>query len=286
MLEQVQHWLIVASNAPLQGDENTLDSIIDGSTLVGVVTVLVGSYVIVRVLSFLLSAAAERSPSRRLSIKMFIPVVKLIVYGTALYIVAVSLFQLTSTQVLAVSGLIGAALGFGLQDLVSALFAGLVLVGERPYQVGDKVELEDEYGEVVDIGVRATKLETLDDTTVVVPNDEIFDSSVQNVNDGTPEMMVTVDLAVTPAADESLAKEIVEDALVTSSYVYVDDTHPVSVLVSDEISYRQIRGRAYVADHRDELRFSSDVTERSIEAFDRAGIETPESPPLHQLGAE
>jgi small-conductance mechanosensitive channel len=286
MLEQVQHWLIVASNAPLQGDENTLDSIIDGSTLVGVVTVLVGSYVIVRVLSFLLSAAAERSPSRRLSIKMFIPVVKLIVYGTALYIVAVSLFQLTSTQVLAVSGLIGAALGFGLQDLVSALFAGLVLVGERPYQVGDKVELEDEYGEVVDIGVRATKLETPDDTTVVVPNDEIFDSSVQNVNDGTPEMMVTVDLAVTPAADESLAKEIVEDALVTSSYVYVDDTHPVSVLVSDEISYRQIRGRAYVADHRDELRFSSDVTERSIEAFDRAGIETPESPPLHQLGAE
>jgi small-conductance mechanosensitive channel len=286
MSGQIHQLLLLASNVPLQGDENTLDSIIDGSTLVGVVTVLVGSYVIVRMLSFLLSAAAERSPSQRLSIKMFVPVVKLVVYGTALYVVAVSLFELTSTQVFAVSGLIGAALGFGLQDLVSALFAGLVLVGERPYQVGDKIELDDEYGEVVDIGIRATKLETPDDTAVVVPNDEIFDSSVQNVNDASPEMMVTVDLAVTPDADESAAMEIVEDALVTSSYVYVDDTHPVSVLVSDEISYRQIRGRAYVADHRDELRFSSDVTERSIEAFERAGIETPESPPLHQLGAE
>lgn len=286
MSGQIHQLLLLASNVPLQGDENTIDSIIDGSTLVGVVTVLVSSYVIVRVLSFLLSAAAERSPSQRMSIKMFVPVVKLVVYGTALYVVAVSLFELTSTQVLAVSGLIGAALGFGLQDLVSALFAGLVLVGERPYQVGDKIELDDEYGEVVDIGIRATKLETPDDTAVVVPNDEIFESSVQNVNDASPEMMVTVDLAVTPDADESEAMSIVEDALVTSSYVYVDDTHPVSVLVSDEISYRQIRGRAYVADHRDELRFSSDVTERALEAFDRAGIETPESPPLHQIGAE
>lgn len=286
MTGQIEHWVAVASNALLQGDGNAIDSIIDGSTILGVLAVLVSSYIIVRVISFLLSAAAERSPSQRITIKLFLPVVKLIVYGGAAYFVIVSLFELTSAQVLAVSGLIGAALGFGLQDLVSSLFGGFVLVFERPYQVGDKIELDDEYGEVVDIGIRATEIETPDDTAVVVPNDEIFGSSVQNVNDGTPEMMVTVDLAVTPDADESAAKEIVEDALVTSSYVYVDDTHPVSVLVSDEISYRQIRGRAYVADHRDELRFSSDVTERSIEAFDRAGIETPESPPLHQLGAE
>lgn len=270
---------------PLQADGERIESIVDSQTLLGVLAVLVGAYVVARVLTFLLSAAAERSPSRRITIKMFLPIVKLTVYGTAAYVVVVSLFQLTSTQLVALSGLIGAALGFGLQDLVSALFGGFILVTERPYQVGDKVTLDDNYGEVVDIGLRATKLQTPDDTAVVVPNDVIFTDSVANVNDGSPQMLVTVDIAVSPDADEDAAMTIVEDALVSSPYVTVDDTHPVSVFLRDEVSYRQIRGRAYVADHRDEQRFASDVTTRTLDAFDEAGIETPETPQLHDRSA-
>lgn len=272
------------SAIPLQGEVEDVESIVDVPTIVSVVTVLVGAYVLARVLVVVLSAAAERSPSRRITIKMFLPLVKLLVYGVALYVVVVPLFEVTSTQLLAVSGLIGAALGFGLQDLVSALFAGFVVVTERPYQVGDKVTLDDHYGEVVDIGLRATTLERPDDTAVVVPNDTIFSDSVANANTGSPEMLVTVDLAITPDADESEAVSIVEEALVTSPYVYVDETHPVRILVSDQISYRRIRGRAYVADLRDEQQFASDVTVRALAAFDRAGIDTPDTPQLHDVG--
>lgn len=260
-----------------------IQSVLEPGTLVGAVAVFVGAYVLARLFAFVLSSTAERSPSRRITIKMFVPVVKLLVYGAALFVVVVPVLNLTSAQLLAVSGLIGAAIGFGLQDLIAGLVGGLVLVTEKPYRVGDKVSLDGHYGEVVDIGLRATTLRTPDDTAVVVPNDVLLAGSVANANAGDPEMLVTVDLAVSPEADLDAARRVLEDALVTSPYVHVSDDHPVTVRVEDRVSYRRLRGRAYVADLRDERAFASDVTRRSLAAFEAAGIETPDSPPLHEL---
>jgi hypothetical protein len=71
------------------------------------------------------------------------------------------------------------------------------------------------------------------------------------------------------------ATDIMQDALVTSRYVYVDDDHPFTVVVADELYYRTIEGKAYVSDLRDEQRFRSDVTERVLAEFGARGIESP-----------
>jgi len=251
---------------------------VDQGTLLRIAGVLVGAYVVARVAGAALSTIAERSPRRRISIKMLVPVVRFLVYGAAAYLVLGPLLQLSSSQLLAVSGLLGAALGFGLKDLFAGMIGGLVLVTERPYQVGDKVEIDGDYGEVTDIGLRATTLSTPDDSAVRVPNATLFTANVSNANDGRPEMLVVVELSVTADADVERATAIVEEAMVTSKYVYVDDDHPVAVRVGDETYYRTVRGKAYVADLRDEFAFASDVTERSMAAFEREGIETPETP--------
>lgn len=256
-----------------------LANAIDVSAVFDALLVFVAAYVVARVLTFLLSATAERSPGRRITIKMFIPVVRLLVYALAVYVVIVPLLELNSTQLLAASGLFGAALGFGLRDIVAGLFGGLFIVFEKPFQVGDKVTIGDDYGEVTRIGLRSTTLQTPDDTAVVVPNDRLFTSNVGNANAGSPHMMVVTELTVAPRADIDRAKAIVEEAIVTSAYVYVDDDYPVTVLVDDETYYRTIRGKAYIGDLRDEFPFASDVTERSLEAFAEQGIETPELPP-------
>jgi small-conductance mechanosensitive channel len=256
-----------------------LANAIDVSAIFDALLVFVAAYVVARVLTFLLSETAERSPGRRITIKMFIPVVRLLVYALAVYVVVVPLLKLNSTQLLAASGLFGAALGFGLRDIVAGLFGGLFIVFEKPFQVGDKVTIGDDYGEVTRIGLRSTTLQTPDDTAVVVPNDRLFTSNVGNANAGSPHMMVVTELSVAPRADIDRAKAIVEEAIVTSAYVYVDDDYPVTVLVDDETYYRTIRGKAYVDDLRDEFPFASDVTERSLEAFEEQGIETPELPP-------
>ncbi|MUV85779.1 mechanosensitive ion channel [Natronomonas sp. CBA1123] len=270
---------------PLQSDASAtaapeqLANVIGIATIFDAVLVFAAAYVFARILTFLLSATAERSPNRRITIKMFIPVVRLLVYVLAVYVVVVPLLELNSTQLLAASGLFGAALGFGLRDVVAGLFGGLFIVFEKPFQVGDKVSIGDDYGEVTRIGLRSTTLRTPDDTAVVVPNDRLFTDNVGNANAGSPHMMVVTELSVAPSADIDRAKAIVEEAIVTSPYVYVDDDYPVTVLVNDETYYRRIRGKAYVDDLRDEFPFASDVTERSLEAFAERGIETPELPP-------
>lgn len=271
--------ILLAQTDPVQD----VEAILDVGTLASVVAAFVGAFLVAKALAFLLSTTAERSPERRITIMMFVPVVKLLVYATALYLVVVPILRLSTAQVLAVSGLLGAAIGFGLKDLAAGLVGGLLLVTEKPYQVGDKVTLEDNYGEVVDIGLRATKLRTPDDTAIVVPNDTLFKSSVANANDGSPEMLVTVDLAVSPGEDVDAALDIMEETLITSAYVYVDDDHPVTARIEDEISYRTVRGRAYVSDHRHEQAFRSDVTRRALDAFAEHDIETPEYPPIHEL---
>jgi len=271
---------------PLQTDPGPVEDVgdaVDPGIVGGALVVFVGAYLVARGLAFVLSAAAERSGARRITIKMFVPVVKLLIYGTALYVVVVPLLRLSSAQLLAVSGLLGAALGFGLRDLVAGVVGGIVLVTERPYTVGDKVSLDDHYGEVIDIGLRATTLRTPDDTAVAVPNDVLLTDSVANVNSGSPQMLVTVELAVAPGADREAAMDVVADAMATSAYVHVDDEHPMSVLLEDQVSYRVVRGRAYVADHRDEQAFASDVTRRSLAAFEERGIETPAVPVLHGM---
>jgi small-conductance mechanosensitive channel len=248
----------------------------DSSVVVGVLVILGGAYVLARILTFALSTLAEHSGPRRITVKMTIPIVKFFVYGAALYVVLGPLLQLSATQLLAVSGIFAAAIAFGLRDLFSGVIGGLVVILEQPYQVGDKVEIGDNYGEVTDISLRATTLVTADDTAVVVPNATLFTENVSNANSGNPEMMVVTRVSLAPDADIDRAMAIVEDALVTSKYVYIDDTHPVAVHVSDETFYREIRGKAYVADLRDEFAFSTDVTKRVLDAFDREGIETPE----------
>ncbi|MFB6234040.1 MAG: mechanosensitive ion channel family protein [Halopenitus sp.] len=248
---------------------------LEPSILFESVVVLLAAYLLARFGTVAISALAERVPRRRIAIKMFTPVLKFLIYGLAAYFIAGPLLQLSSTQVLAVSGLLGAALGFGLKDLFAGVIGGLVIITEKPYRVGDKVEIGDHYGEVTGIGLRSTTLTTADDTAVVVPNATMFSANVANANAGAPEMMVVVEVAVARSADVDRATDIVEEALITSKYVFVDDDHPVAVVVEDDAYYRTIKGKAYVSDLRDEFAFSSDVTERTLAAFEAEGIESP-----------
>jgi small-conductance mechanosensitive channel len=243
--------------------------------LVQAMLVLVLAYAAAKLLSRLMSTLADRLTTARFRVTLLIPVVKFVVYGAAIYVVVQSLFDLSTAQLVAFSGLLGAALGLGIKDLLADIIGGMVLVAEQPYRIGDKVAIGDHYGEVTDIGIRSTTLVTPNDTAVTVPNYLFFDESIANANAGAAEMMVVVEFFIATDADVATARRIVEDALLTSQYVLVSDDHPVTVLVEDDLHYRTIRGKAYVNDLRNEFPFKSDVTERTLAAFEEHDIESP-----------
>lgn len=251
------------------GVELTTEKVVNAALLLG------GAYVIAKVVEVALARVADRLVHRRFRVALFIPVAKFLIYGTAIYFIFEFLFGLNQAQLIAFAGLFGAAIGFGLKDLVADVLGGLVLVLEQPFQVGDKISLGDHYGEVVNIGVRSTTLRTPGADLVVVPNFTLFNDAVSNSSTGDAEMLVTVEFYISTDADASRAIEIVKDGLITSPYAYVSDSAPATVELEDNLHYRTVRGKAYIGDLRDEMAFKTDVSERVVMAFSRAGMESP-----------
>jgi small-conductance mechanosensitive channel len=168
---------------------------------------------------------------------------------------------------------VGVALGFGAQDLVKNLIGGLVILVDKPYQLGDRVKIGDAYGEIDHIGLRSTKLTTPDDTRVTIPNSEILSGMAWNSNSGALDCQVATDLFLPADTDPSEAAEIAREAVYCSPYVLLDK--PVVVLVHDrfqEQPYLQVRVKAYVYDHRLEPALQSDVTTRAKTEFRNRGM--------------
>src|SRR5687768_17653867 len=96
----------------------------------------------------------------------------------ALVILQSAGIDLTSLNVLV--GAIGVGLGFGLQNITSNFFSGLILLFERPIKIGDRVEIAGVVGEVREIGARATTIVTDESVAMIVPNSQFVSERVTN----------------------------------------------------------------------------------------------------------
>lgn len=234
--------------------------------------VLAVTYVLVRQSTRLLEALARRAPRARFFFKLLAPVLRFgfWIFGTLLVL---SIFSPSRETMLAVLAAVGIGLGLGAQDLVKNIIGGLVILADRPYQLGDLVRIGDAYGEIDHIGLRSTKLTTPDDTRVTIPNSEILTGKAWNANSGVPDSQVVTDLIVPHNTDPTAAIEVGYEAAFSSPYLLL--TKPVVVLLQDKYAagpFLQVRVKAYVYDHRFEGKFQSDITARAKAEFLRRGL--------------
>ncbi len=228
---------------------------------------------LIRALVWTLEVLAERSVRRRLAVKSLIPIIRMLLWAIAAYLILRTVFRVDAQGILAASAALGVALGFAAQDLLKNVFGGLIVVLDQPFQVGDKISVGGTYGEVVSIGLRSTRIVTADDNLVSVPNAQVVQEPVANANAGQLHCQVVTDLYLPGCVDERRAKEIAFDAAVTSRYVFLQK--PIVVLVGDEFRttfLTRVRIKAYVLDPRFEFLFQSDVTERARDGFRAAGL--------------
>ena len=88
---------------------------------------------------------------------------------------AISVFSTIINYVLPVVGGAGAfAVGFAMRDLVAAVIAGVTIMFDTPFQVGDRVQYAGQYGDIIQIGLRSVRMRTLDDNIVTIPNNKIL----------------------------------------------------------------------------------------------------------------
>ncbi len=132
------------------------------------------------------------------TLPLFDMVLKVVVIGGFLYVICIA-WSIPLTSWLTSAGIVGIAVGFAAKDTLSNLFSGIFIVADSPYKVGDYVVLDNTIrGEVLEIGMRSTRLLTRDDIEVTVPNAVIANAQIVNETGGPHEKMrvrVKVDAA-------------------------------------------------------------------------------------------
>lgn len=240
--------------------------------------VLLVGVVGVRILTRFLDQLAERFSTRRLLFKKTAALGRFVVYLALFVGTASSVLVLESEALLAVAGSISVAVGFAFKDLLASLMAGVILLFDQPFQVGDRVTFREHYGEVTAIGLRSVRLVTLDDNLVTIPNGAFLSEAVASANAGALDCMVVVPVYVAAGEDFEQARRIVREAALTSPYVFLDK--PVVTLVTDRFLGERfvtvITLKAYVFDARHEKTFESDVFRRVKRAFAEAAIRSPD----------
>ncbi|MBN2493789.1 MAG: mechanosensitive ion channel [Deltaproteobacteria bacterium] len=267
-----------SSLVPAQASDIGLLDFFDPGALPWALAVLIGAVLLVRSSKRLLQRLSERAVRHRLVIKQSSSLFAFAVWVIAFAWAFTMLFTLSSQAWLALSGTLAVTLGFALKDEAASFLAGLSILVNKPFQVGDRIHFGGFYGEVKEIGLRTVRLVTLDDNLVSIPSNKFLVDAVASANAGELDCMVVMRFFITPQADHRRAKEIVEEAVLASKYLYLGKPWTVLVQVlppEHGVMAVELTAKAYVYDTRHEKAFASDVTERVLDAFQSHAIPMP-----------
>lgn len=127
------------------------------------------------------------------------------------------------TPLLASAGIAGLAIAFAAQDTISHIFGGLSIYLDKPFRVGDRIQLDSgDIGDVLDIGIRSTKIKTFDETVVIIPNNAVASSRIINYNKPKSKIKVKIDLNLAYGTNVQKAKVALLDVLETTEGVETD----------------------------------------------------------------
>lgn len=238
---------------------------------------IAAAFVLVRVTDAAVQRLGTRFAHRRLLLHQINSFIRFAIimggFATALGLV----FRFTNEMMIAVGGTVAVTIGFALKDLAASVLAGMTVLVDKPFQVGDRVTFGGYYGEIKEIGLRSVKLVTLDDTLVTIPNNKFLTEVVASGNAGAVDMMVQMDFFVGLDQDLPRAKKVVEEALTSTRYISM--RRPWAVLVN-QVAFEnwvgvRLRAKGYVLDVQYEKAFETDVTERVLDGFKASGIKSP-----------
>ena len=257
-----------------------LGELISAPAILLALAILGATYYLIRAVAFLADTLARRMPRHRLMLLQLVPLVRISLWLGSAYLIVVGIISPSRESLIAFAATAGIGIGFAAQDVLKNVFGGILIVIDRPFQVGDLVDIGHYRGEVVGIGLRATRIRTNDDSIVAVPNAEVVSQAVLNANAGALDSTVTVDLFLPAHVDTVRVREICYEAAATSPYLYTGK--PITVGFQDdfrETFLTRVRIRANVHDHRYETAFGSDVAERAKRALLEAGLLSRPVPP-------
>jgi MscS family membrane protein len=142
-------------------------------------------------------------------------------------------FGLDVTAIAAVAGMLGLAIGLAARDTIADIISGIIIIVDQPFRVGDRIEVTaaNTWGDVVEIGLRSTRIVTRDNRMIIVPNSVAGGTEVINYSYPDPTYRVQTDVGVSYDADVESARQLLIETVRAVEGVMSDK--PVDALYNE-----------------------------------------------------
>ncbi|WP_406660216.1 mechanosensitive ion channel family protein [Methanolobus sp. ZRKC3] len=242
------------------------------SQLLFALIVLVAGIFVAGILTGMFRKGLEKTKLPELVIEFLARFLRALLYVAILLAVVSTLGVDTSSVVVGLSAVIGLVLGFGMQDSLNNMAAGVWIAALRPIDKGEYVTVNGLSGTVAAVGIMATELLTPDNQFITLPNKLVWGSPIINTT-RMPTRRVGVDVGISYGSDIAGAMKVALELMNAHSLVLAD---PAPAVVNTELadSSVNLQLRAWV-NTADFWAVKGDLTTGIYDAFNREGIEIP-----------
>ena len=173
------------------------------------------------------------------------------------------------------AGALGVGIGFGLQNITDNFISGLIILFEKPIKVGDRIEVGDVDGDVINISVRATTIQTNDNISMIIPNSEFISQRVINWSHNDRSIRYRIPIGVSYKENPEEVRQLLLDVADRNENVLAE---PTPVVFFDEFGDSSINFTLaiWTATFTDRPRLlKSEILFEVFRVFKEKGIEIP-----------
>jgi small-conductance mechanosensitive channel len=234
--------------------------------------VLIAGYIIARILTGMFKNSISRTKLPSLVIDFLARFFSILLYVIVILATLSTLNFDVGPVVLGLSAVIGLILGFGMQDTLTNLGAGIWIAALRPIDKNEYVEINGISGTVSGVGIMATELLAPDNKFITIPNKLVWGNAIINAT-RLPTRRVSVDVGISYSSNIDRAIEIAIDTMKSHSKVLSD---PAPAVMTTELadSSVNLQLRAWTKTE-DFWNVKKELTENIFKAYRELGIEIP-----------
>ncbi|TCV90286.1 mechanosensitive ion channel family protein [Sulfurirhabdus autotrophica] len=177
------------------------------------------------------------------------------------------------TSILTSLGVLGLTLGFAAKDTLSNLISGIFIFWDRPFVLGDLIEIDGKYGKVTNITMRSTRIVTPDGKMLAIPNSVMANSAVASYTNF-PHLRIDVELTIGPREQFDHVRKVFLD-VIKDDPRFMNTPEPVMVVTAIGDYNVTTQFRVWIDDETQHISRRFELRERLFEAFRKSGIDMP-----------
>lgn len=190
------------------------------------------------------------------------------------FLISLQFVGIDLTGLAVIFGLLSVGIGFGLQNVTANFISGLIVMFERPIVVGDRVEVAGIEGDVTEINIRSTKIRTLNNISIIVPNTEFVSNNVVNYSHGDPTFRLDIEVGVSYSSNLDDVLKALNEVAEEHTEILRNPKHQVHLRAFGDSSW-DMQLRVWVPNVKERYLLRNELNQAIVRKFEKYGIEIP-----------